>query len=492
MTYAIIDREEFISLYKYGEIIFQPNRIVKASNDKDAEMVLLSKLKELPLCDYEEDYLIISLDETITASSNLDINHIIELIPLSSRSQKGYERKFEDELKFSKPRFESILEEYFEYVNLIEHKNGAKALARACNCALDGSSFISDDDFIEAFRRKNNGERSHSFQGEFLTHLLVYDRYDFFPNSDLGYLYDLGTILANSKGKRSFSGSAFHGFLEKNRDRFDNLSLRYIFQEIDNSQELEGLRSSLTSRDGIRLYIAAAIYLKYKNELRNSKSVAETSLGMVLGKKRAEHKFIDEFDLAIYLTGLFFGFQEFNKEIYRVSNLRILKDYSPPVKIDKDKVDSGASPLKSKDKPEMTEESIKVKDDVKSEVEDEKNQPVLEITNEEMLTTSDGKAGDEIVETAKVKKKDHQEDKESRKEAKNDKNEEIIIQIESVVSKIGKDTIKISQITKELGRYQVKQIEKVIENDSKNRFELVKIGRASALRKKVPGLFDIK
>lgn len=450
MIYAIIDREEFISLYKFGEIVFQPNRIIRALNDKDAEMALLSKLKELPLCEYEEDYLIISLDETITISSYLDINHIIELIPLSSRSQKGYQRKFEEELRFNQPRFESILEDYFEYVKLIEHKNGAKALTRACNCMLVGSSFISDGAFIEAFRRKNNGERSHSFQGDFLTHLLVYDRYDFFPNSDLGYLYDIGTILANSKGKSNFIGSTFHSFLEKNRDQFDKYSLSYIFKEIDSSSELEGLRSSLTSKDGVRLYIAATIYLKYKNELKNSKSVAETSLRMVLGKKRADHEFIDEFDLAIYLTGLFFGYQKFNKEIYVVSNLRILKHYPLPIIADEGKFDSGALPLIDQDKPKTIEESKNAKDDVKYEAEHETGHPLLEVINENVP---------DLPETIELKYKQ----------------ENIINKIEEIFERENKEYLIIRDIKSELGFKTNRTVKNFVKMDPKERFEVKRI-----------------
>jgi hypothetical protein len=50
--------------------------------------------------------------------------------------------------------------------------------------------------------------------GNYWEYVLAYDRFDYFPNSTLGYFFDAGQIFANTKGLPSFEGSVLHKFLQ--------------------------------------------------------------------------------------------------------------------------------------------------------------------------------------------------------------------------------------------------------------------------------------
>ncbi len=321
MLYTILVQEEFVSLYKYGQIPFDSKRLIEAENKNEADAALLEGLKAKPYFEYEEEVLILEVDRP--AKEVLRLSEVRALIPLSEGALQRYKRKFDPRLVFQPPKFEYLLEGYFEHISLMEHKQGAEVLSQMCNCEIDGSTIVSDEEFKEAFQRKSRGERSHSFQRSFFTHLLVYERYEAFEHTDVGFLYDLGTALANSKGKPQFSGGAFLNYLQRNHDRFKDMQLKDIFRDMENAAELEGLKRHLTSSEGIRLYQSAAIFLKYKHELKETESIYDTTLERVVGKKRKAHEFIREFEVAIYLTGLFFGFQKFNAEYYELAQLRV-------------------------------------------------------------------------------------------------------------------------------------------------------------------------
>ena len=425
--------------------------------------------------------MIVSLEDS-PSKGKLDIRNIKELIPLSQKAKSSYERKFDSRLIFGSPRFESILDDYFAYVNFCDHKNGAKALCEMCNCELDGSTIVPDEDFKEALKRKNNGERSHSFQSSFFSHLLVYDRYGFFPSEDIGYLYDIGNIYANMNGLPSIEGKSFHSFLEKNKDDYSALNLSEVLKKIGSAPEAERLRSGLT-RDSIRLYIVGAIYLKYKNELREVDTVFDTSLKKVIGVKRKSHEFIREFEIAIYLTGLFFGFQKFNKDFYEYISLGIF---------------SNKVANKSK-KPSQTsvEISRRKKDNSKG------TKLSLEITNEELLLNKVVRDVDKDVnnerQNAEIR---HHEDNDGEMDAKkivpediekrmfSNKHEETLQKIGEIFHREGNKKLIISKIKGELGFKINKPIENIVNDDPLKRFEVTKEGRASALRIAKPSLFD--
>src|SRR5690606_5200114 len=64
---------------------------------------------------------------------------------------------------------------------------------------------------------KEAGKFSSDISVDYITHLLMYDRYNPFPNTDLGYFYDAGEAFAHSSGVSTFKESGFHTFLENNK-----------------------------------------------------------------------------------------------------------------------------------------------------------------------------------------------------------------------------------------------------------------------------------
>ena len=96
-----------------------------------------------------------------------------------------------------------------------------------------------------AYFKRVNGIKSADFTEDFFNHLLAYDRYEFFPNTDLGFFYDVGEIFAHSKGAPSFKGSGLYNYLENN-DGFEN-SLTSVVEGA-----YKAIHSSKISRKKIR------------------------------------------------------------------------------------------------------------------------------------------------------------------------------------------------------------------------------------------------
>lgn len=550
MNFTIIDKEEFIALFKFGEIPVQKKRTILTQDEVDVSNQILSILKQLPFFEYDEEVLILELENDFN-DEYLRINQIKALIPLSKRAKLSFERNFDSNLIFQKPRFQNILDKYYQHINLIHHKKGAKALTEIFGCSNNFTDLISDEVFIEAYTRKENGEKSHSFVGDFLTHLLVYERYDFFPKTDLGFLYDLGTILANSKGKESFKGSSFHAFLESNKDQFNRLKLNEIFKIIESEKDLEGLRVALTHENGIKWYIAGTLYLKFKEACKNTDSIFDTPIGKSIGKPKQSHPYNDELDLSIYVLGLFFGFQKFNKDYYFNSNLSIynlkalkeanetrsitFKDSESLIQneLNTNKNDPQKLDLKENSEKELYERDVKEGDlrkDVqlqdkdhdqeletknkkilvedgsnnsKSNKEDEKETAIEDELNDHQQTRVEEVSDTEEVIDEGLMKVDSDSSIVSEKEydektaisSKADtnpkfKHEDKIRKLMEIFDHTGKSIIRIRDLKEELGYTKNGPINSIIEGDPEKRFELVKDGSADAVRKSQGDLFS--
>ena len=140
----------------------------------------------------------------------------------------------------------------------------------------------------------------------------------------MGYFYDIGEIFAHSKGKTSFTGSSFYSFLESNKQAFSEKSFVQIAQIISESDEIIKFTEQLTS-EGLKQYIASAIFLKFKDDLAERETIKDSATGKLIWEIRKDEQFVNELNLAIYLTGIFFGYQKFYDDLYELVVLKIFK-----------------------------------------------------------------------------------------------------------------------------------------------------------------------
>lgn len=188
----------------------------------------------------------------------------------------------------------------------------------------NNTSSISEEILKESYFLRMKGKKSNEIQTDFFTHLLVYERYEFFPNTDLGYFYDLGEVFAFYKGKNSFKGSNYHSFLEKYKIELRDKKLTEIISFIENNNEIDSFKNLLTEVEEKR-YLTTVFYLKYKNELINKDSVKDTNIAKIMDWVNQKEFYIKENVNALFLLGGFVGFKKIYDDYYDSINLRIFK-----------------------------------------------------------------------------------------------------------------------------------------------------------------------
>ncbi|NJO88090.1 MAG: hypothetical protein HC831_03340 [Chloroflexia bacterium] len=166
--------------------------------------------------------------------------------------------------------------------------------------------------------------KSDNFASDFFVHSLVYERYEPFPKSDLGFFYDVGEIFAHSKQKKSFKGSGYHTFIEQNRNIFESKNLVELSEIISSSADIIKFTEQLTI-NGHKNYIIAALFLKFKSDLLEKDTIKGSETGQLIGLLRKKNQFISELNAAIYLIGSFFGYSKFYDDLYELIGLNIFK-----------------------------------------------------------------------------------------------------------------------------------------------------------------------
>lgn len=326
----IITKQEFTSLYRFGFIPVIQEKVLelKGLSEKEIETDIIKSFLSLPFFVGDEEYLFISFGDFPSSDNKIFIENVLEVIPLTSAARHSYQMKFDKKIVFSQAKFEKIINKVEEQIDIQERLNGAKAFWTLCKVQEPYKELINSEKINEVYNCRINGLKSDNFVSDYFVHALVYERYEFFPNSDLGFLYDVGEIFAHSKQKQSFRGSGYYKFLEQNKPIFENKNLLDLVGYISKASEIKKFTEQLTIND-LKYYIVAALFFKFKSDLQEKDSIKGSETGKIIRTLRSSNQFIPELNTAIFLTGLFFGYEKFYDDLYALTGLHIFKSYTP-------------------------------------------------------------------------------------------------------------------------------------------------------------------
>lgn len=335
----IITKQEFTSLYRFGFIPVIQEKILKLKglSEKVIETAIIKSFMALPFFVGDEEYLFISFNKFPNGDNKIQINDVLEIIPLTSAARHSYQMKFDKKIVFSHARFEKVITKVEEQIDIEERLNGAKAFWTLCKVQRPFCEIIDSGIIKEAYQKRIEGVKSDSFSSDFFVHTLVYERYEPFPKSKLGYFYDLGEIFAHMNSRPTFRGTSYYQFLEKAKNQLTNAKTSSIIEFFENQEETEKIRKALT-KEGLRKYLVAIIFFEFKESLSDSESIHETKISDIV-KQISNHKdYKTELNYAIYLTGLFFGYGKFYDDLYELIDLNIFKTQEKPLEKTKKEV----------------------------------------------------------------------------------------------------------------------------------------------------------
>jgi hypothetical protein len=99
------------------------------------------------------------------------------------------------------------------------------------------------DNIFNGLERRKKGTKPNQIRdGNYWEYVLAYDRFDYFPNSTLGYFFDAGQIFANTKGLPSFEGSVLHKFLQGINSSKPEIKIKEIVKLLETEAQGKEIR----------------------------------------------------------------------------------------------------------------------------------------------------------------------------------------------------------------------------------------------------------
>lgn len=371
---TILLRTQFNLFYRFGYTYIPKCQLLEfdgeVNQSTNKELVKLFLI--MTPFEWEEEYLIIHFESDKSEERGVlsfQIQDIVKVYPLSAQAKSSIETKIDQRIKLEKPNFENILPEIEREIEKHEITKAIEALWKVCGIQDDWEKFVADidmDNILKGQEKRRKGIKCHEIKGgNYWEYVIAYDRVEYYPNSDLGYFYDASQIFANTKGFPSFEGSKLHKTLEKIKISSSDNKIKGIIELLKKDPNSELYLQQTTDKELLR-YLITPLYLKIKDEIRNTDNIKTTSLFK-------SEEFGDSFKYALILLGAFFGFKKFYDVYYDNLNLRFYKSHQPlksknkEIKKDINESNSGANELDLKLAAPYIGESPETVDTPKSE-----------------------------------------------------------------------------------------------------------------------------
>lgn len=377
---SILLRNQFNLFYRFGYTYIPKCQLLEFDGvtSESIKEDLIRLFSETTPFEWEEEYLIIEFDKNGLFEGEVfhfQIQDVVKVYPLSAQAKSSIETKIDPRIKLERPVFENILPKVEKTIEKHELEKAIQALWNVCDIEDDLNKYLSniglDNIFNGLERRKKGTKPSQIKDGNYWEYVLAYDRFDYFPNSTLGYFFDAGQIFANTKGLPSFEGSVLHKFLQGINSSKPEIKIKEIVKLLETEEQGEKYVSQTTVNEQLQ-YLITPLYLMLKDEIRKAEDIKTTNLFKHL---KTLKEFGASFNYAIILLGAFFGFKKFYDAYYENLNLRFYKSYQPvkDKKEEVEKISSGNHPELNKSnssKEDAVSEDNKVPED-RSKIEEQ-------------------------------------------------------------------------------------------------------------------------
>lgn len=490
---GIVLRNQFNLFYRFGYTFIPKSQLVEFDGNINNETreSIIKQFKTVTPFEYDEEYLILHLEKENSNESDFiqfEIQDIVAIYPLSQQAKASIESKIDQRIRLEKPIFETILLIIETEIENKEVEKAISALWKICKIESPLEKYIANiglENIFNGLEFRKHGTKANKIQnGNYWEYLIAYDRFDYFPNSTLGYFYDAGQVFAYSKGLPTFEGSGIHQFLEKLNSASPTAKLPDIIKFLETEEQLKGYVSQTTTSD-IKQYIVAPLYLMLRDEIRKSDDITQTKLFKNLDYLK---KFDESFNYAVILLGAFFGFRKFYDNYYEALNLRFYKDFKTPQKqTEKDEQHKKVDTFSKTGKSAIT---VIEEEQVKEEQ--------AETTNEEKITETTS-VEEQILLTEEQPTEIIVEKQNDISNTQQDENKEVVSDITSQYQKIIEQAlekqpeIKLSDIAAMIKAKTGNKVQNgIVENVAKQMkgIEIIKIGQAKGVKRTTGTLFN--
>ena len=325
---------------KIGSKKINKKQLLKASYKKgqiSQTKAFNDKIRNL-LPEYDDDFEIVIIEipqERISnlfkkkSEFNIDFKYISKIFPISSRGKSLLHGKIDDRIILQEPIFPEIFNELAREKEKTLSIRGADALIEIFNFSKYKNQFLKYSGVVDEalLLRESNNEKINR-EKPIIFNLVLYDRSKPFPNNELGYFYDLGTLLRLYENDdevirntiREYAGSL---------DKFKNISSYSKFDSMINELHNSELIKKLEEIVKENVLVASILFLLLRGDIRESNDLEKSHLFDIVSNEFLTVHYDKELALALWLIGYFFGFEMVADLYYKRFSSEVLRFKEP-------------------------------------------------------------------------------------------------------------------------------------------------------------------
>ena len=330
---ALINKESFDRLFKYGRIHLSDGDSICIANHIDEYKSNSTLLKELfkGRDDFEMsfEYVMINyVTDDEDSKSIVRIENVLGLYALDEQSINSLSVRFDPRVVINPPLWPNAMSEIKMEKSFEDCKRGIDNVWKIFR--LDESdkqrcSSIVTDAIINEVVRENYNNEQPSGDLSLWVYLLRYQRHEMYPQSDLGFFLDTVHVFTNwhFKDSNQFNTEATDVY-KRLMDYAGKMSYSDILSYIDTAPEISNFREK-AGKDGF--YRIAPLYLKLLEPFAERGLDLNGKIGGVpLNLQISKLKYFGfDFSLAAYLLGVILGYDRTSDALYDSLQLNIFR-----------------------------------------------------------------------------------------------------------------------------------------------------------------------
>ena len=323
---ALITRDEFAALYKFGSINLS-TKIFREVNEAINLNHIAYDLLKSSVCriEYPQEYIYALMQKKTEQDEIVRVSDIVALIPLTEQAKDSYVELFDKAICFQHPIFAPEFEKYYADIYLLEDRiNGIKALRHICNLSVDKLDEQLISQILDGVILRQKGTKYFNIPWEErkpFSMLIAYDRYQEYSKQGIGYFYDVVDMCyyltgSNYIGDRDESviGQEVVEILENRTGKIEG-----ICKDIENDPSGKGKKVCDKIAEIFDGFYLPVLYLSFKDKIREKNEI-DAEIIENLKKYRKEERVYDKIT---YLLGGFFGYEKIYEQYYKFRNLKI-------------------------------------------------------------------------------------------------------------------------------------------------------------------------
>lgn len=330
----LLERDQFIKLFKFGEIKISVNRFIDGYDVENGKSTVPIELLDakMPLFEQDHEVLILEIPKenvTIGTDVSVKIRHIRKIFPLSEEASKYLIGRMHPLIVIQKPVFESQVNEVKKNRDFDLRIKAWESLASIFQ--IDKTQVIDySQEIIEGIKARISLTNKHKHK-KYLHHLICFNRNPIYPQGNIEYLFKAGSVFVQMKDgtESDFEQGPYYKFLNNNISEFSKFNLGECISNLKRRIESKGLIDELSKQYPKLDALTVGVCFLYFRDILN-KSIYDL-LRIKDDVEILKMQKPIEIAVVLQMIGMLFNFDNLYGSLYELRPIPIFKQEPEPI-----------------------------------------------------------------------------------------------------------------------------------------------------------------